>query len=59
MKHKEYLLATLILVISVVAISGCTSSNDSPSEPGLNVTELSVTSRGYGSYDITANLIPP
>ncbi len=38
MKHEEYLLTTLILVISVVAISRCTRSNDSPSEAGLNVT---------------------
>ncbi|MDI6644323.1 MAG: hypothetical protein QME14_04625 [Methanobacteriaceae archaeon] len=50
----------MFLVMGVVSISGCTdsSSNDGTSDSSLNVSNVQVISKGYGSYDIKATIIP-
>jgi len=53
----------ILLILAVVAISGCTSSNNSTSgsygaQSEINVTNVSVTSSGDGFYNINAVIIP-
>jgi hypothetical protein len=59
---KKYILGGILLILAVVAVSGCTSSGNSTSGDGgqseINVTNVSVSSSGYGSYDINAVITP-
>jgi len=58
LKNISLVLGVLI-VLSVVGISGCTSSENSTSDQAkINVTNLTVKSTGYGSYDINAVVVP-
>jgi len=58
LKNISLVLGVLI-VLSVVGISGCTSSGNSTSDQAkINVTNLTVKSTGYGSYDINAVVVP-
>lgn len=58
LKNISLVLGVLI-VLAVVGISGCTSSSNSTSDqPKINVTNLTVKSSGYGSYDINAVVVP-
>lgn len=55
-------LAVILLIAAVVGISGCTdsgsSSNETSDSPKLNVSDVSVTSEGYGSYKIKSTIVP-
>lgn len=55
-------LAVILLIAGVVGISGCTdsgtSSNGTSDAAKLNVSNLDVTSEGYGSYKIKATIVP-
>jgi hypothetical protein len=61
---KKLLLGGILLVLAVVAVSGCTSSGDnstSQSNSGqseLDVTNISVSPSGYGFYKINAVITP-
>jgi len=59
---KKFILGGILLILAVVAVSGCTSSGNSTSENAgqseINVTNVTVSSSGYGSYDINSVIIP-
>jgi len=60
---KKYVLGGILLILMVVAVSGCTSSGDnstsgSSAQSEINVSNVSVSSEGYGSYDINAVITP-
>jgi len=52
---KIALILIVLAVLSVVAISGCTSSGNKNS---VNVTNLEVSSEGYGMYYVTCDIVP-
>lgn len=54
MKNKALVLIVLA-ILSVVAISGCTSSGNKNS---VNVTDLQVSTEGYGMYYVTCDIVP-
>jgi hypothetical protein len=68
MKNKLVIGAVVLLIMGIVAISGCTDSGSSSngtsdsssasSDPALNVTNLKVVSEGYGMYKIKATITP-
>lgn len=68
MKNKLVIGLVVLLIMGIVAISGCTDSGSSSngtsdsssasSDPALNVTNLKVVSEGYGSYDVKATINP-
>ncbi|MDO9045987.1 MAG: hypothetical protein Q7U35_11915 [Methanobacteriaceae archaeon] len=69
MKNKLVIGLVVLLIMGIVAISGCTDSGtssssngtsdaESASETSLNVTNVKVVSQGYGSYDIKATITP-
>jgi len=57
---KKIIISGILVILAVVAISGCTSSDNSTSgaQSGINVTNVSVTSSGDGFYNINAVIIP-
>src|SRR5664280_1370973 len=60
---KKIIMGGILLILAVLAISGCTSSNNSTSgssggQSEINVTNVSVTSSGDGFYNINAVIIP-
>jgi ABC-type glycerol-3-phosphate transport system substrate-binding protein len=56
---KKIIISGILLILAVVAISGCTSSDNSTSpQSEINVTNISVTSSGDGFYNINAVIIP-
>jgi hypothetical protein len=61
---KKLLICGILLVLAVVAVSGCTSSGDnstssqSTGQSEINVTNVSVSSSGYGEYDLKAVITP-
>jgi len=59
---KKYVLGGILLILMVVAVSGCTSSGNNTSassaQSEINVSNVSVSSQGYGSYDINAVITP-
>lgn len=57
MKMKYSLIMVVILIVGIVALSGCTS-NSSTNKSTLNVTGVTVTSSGYGFYDVTGTITP-
>lgn len=52
---KIALILIVLAVLSVVAISGCTSSGNKNS---VNVTNLEAYSEGYGMYYVTCDIVP-
>jgi hypothetical protein len=52
---KMGLILGVLAILLVVAISGCTSSGDKNS---VNVTNLQVSSEGYGIYAVTCDIVP-
>lgn len=52
---KMALIIGILAILTVVAVSGCTSSGDKNS---VNVTNLKVSSEGYGMYYVTCDIIP-
>lgn len=69
MKNKLVIGLVVLLIMGIVAISGCTDSGtssssngtseaESASESSLNVTNVKVVSQGYGSYDVKATITP-
>ncbi len=57
---KKIIMGGILLIIAVVAVSGCIS-NDSSSSGGqseINVTNISVSSTGDGFYNINAVIKP-
>ncbi|MCC7550816.1 MAG: hypothetical protein KO316_04820 [Methanobacterium sp.] len=52
---KIGLIMVVLAILSVVAISGCTSSGDKNS---INVTNLQVSNEGYGMYYVTCDIVP-
>jgi hypothetical protein len=62
MKNVWLTLIVVILVASVVAISGCTSNSNSTSSaktPPIQITKnFSVTNGGYGMWDINGQVTP-
>lgn len=70
MKKKISVVTLALLVLAVVMVSGCTSSdtasNSTKSTSGqssgtanaLTVENLKIVSQGYGSYDIKADITP-
>lgn len=57
MKNKLMLGVTVLLMACIVAISGCTSSSENNTSP-VNVTDITVESSGYGSYDVLGTITP-
>ena len=60
---KKIIISGILVILAVIAISGCTSSDNSTSgqsgaQSELNVTNVSVTSSGDGFYNINAVIIP-
>jgi hypothetical protein len=60
---KKIIMGGILLILSIVAISGCTSSNNNTSgssgaQSEINVTNVSVTSSGDGFYNINAVITP-
>ncbi|AIS31963.1 hypothetical protein [Methanobacterium formicicum] len=53
--EKMALILVVLAVLAVVCVSGCTSSGDKNS---LNVTNLKVSSEGYGMYYVTCDIVP-
>ncbi|MDO9627407.1 MAG: hypothetical protein Q7I96_07270 [Methanobacteriaceae archaeon] len=68
MKNKLVIGAVVLLIMGIVAISGCTDSGSSSngtsdsssasSDSSLNVTNLKVVSEGYGMYKVKATITP-
>lgn len=69
MKNKLIIGLVVLLIMGIVAISGCTDSGtssssngtsdaESASETSLNVTNVKLVSQGYGSYDVKATITP-
>jgi hypothetical protein len=58
MNNKLLLILGIFLIAGVVAISGCTSSGTSTDKQKINVTNVKVTNAGYGSYSVTADIVP-
>lgn len=52
---KMALILGILAILTVVAISGCTSSGNKNS---VNVTNLKVSSEGYGMYYVTCDVVP-
>jgi hypothetical protein len=60
---KKMLMGGILLILAVVAVCGCTSSDNSTSSQSsgqseINVTNVSVTSSGDGFYNINAVITP-
>ena len=63
---KWGIIAGVLIIAAIVAVSGCTSSgNNTTSSNGattasnaINVENLKVVSQGYGSYDVKATITP-
>ncbi len=60
---KKIIAGGILLILAIVAISGCTSSYSSKSgssdvQSEINVTNVSVTSSGDGFYNINAVITP-
>jgi hypothetical protein len=56
---KKIIISGILLILAVVAISGCTSSDNSTSgQSEINVTNVSVSSSGSGFYNINAVIVP-
>jgi hypothetical protein len=56
---KKIIISGILLILAVVAISGCTSSDNSTSgQSEINVTNVSVSSSGDGFYNINAVITP-
>ncbi|OPX58018.1 MAG: hypothetical protein A4E25_01887 [Methanobacterium sp. PtaB.Bin024] len=45
----------VLIILSIVGISGCTSSGDANS---INVSNLKVSNEGYGTYYVTCDIVP-
>ncbi len=68
MKNKLVIGVVVLLIMGIVAISGCTDSGSSSngtsdsssasSDSSLNVTNLKVVSEGYGMYKVKATVTP-
>ncbi len=63
MKKKLVLGLATLLIMGIVAISGCTDSSSSGSdnstaESSLNVSGLDVVSEGYGMYKVKGTIVP-
>lgn len=69
MVEKKYLgiIGVVLIFLVVVMASGCTDNKKSgnnttnsnmDTESALTVTDLKVISKGYGSYDVKATIIP-
>lgn len=69
MKNKLVIGLVVLLIMGIVAISGCTDSGtssssngtseaESASESSLNVTNVKVVSEGYGMYKVKAKVVP-
>lgn len=52
---KIGLIMIVLAILSIVAISGCTSSGNTKS---INVTNLQVSNGGYGTYYVTCDIVP-
>lgn len=52
---KKALILSILAILAVVVISGCTSSGNKNS---INVTDLKVISEGYGMYYVTCDIVP-
>jgi hypothetical protein len=63
-KNKVAIILAVLLIMGVVAISGCTDSGSSSSNEtadstsSLNVSNLRVVSEGYGMYKVKADIVP-
>ncbi len=62
-KMKKFMiLGSILVILAVVTISGCTSSGNTTSggnsQPEISVANVSVSSSGYGFYDINAVITP-
>ncbi len=60
---KKIIMGGILLILAIVSISGCTSSDSSKSgssvvQSEINVTNVSVTSSGDGFYNINAVITP-
>lgn len=63
---KKYLIAIgVLLIVGIVATSGCTDSSTSSASnssqstaPPFKITDLKVTNGGYGDYAIKGQLVP-
>ena len=49
------LIVGILAILVVVSVSGCTSSGDKTS---VNVTNLKVSSGGYGMYNVNCDIVP-
>ncbi|PKL66576.1 MAG: hypothetical protein CVV28_09230 [Methanobacteriales archaeon HGW-Methanobacteriales-1] len=65
MKNKLVIGVVVLLIMGIVAISGCTDSGSSSNgtsassdAASLNVSNLKVVSEGYGMYKVKATVIP-
>lgn len=52
---KMGLIFVVLAILAVVFVSGCTSSVD---KDLLNVTNIKVSSEGYGMYYVTCDIVP-
>ena len=58
MKNGLMLGVVVLLIVSIVAISGCTSNSGESNTPPVNVTGITVQNSGYGSYHVLGTITP-
>lgn len=58
MNHKLISVLLIILMVGIVAISGCTSNTSNNNTPKVNVSDVTVKNSGYGTYHVTGIITP-
>lgn len=57
-KTWQKCLVAIIFIFLIVLIIGAITSGNNSNKTTINVTNLNINSGGYGSYDLTCNLLP-
>jgi hypothetical protein len=55
---KKVIIGGILLILSVVAISGCTSSGNNTQTAPINVTNVTAGPGSFGMYTVTATITP-
>ncbi|MBX7076211.1 MAG: zinc ribbon domain-containing protein [Methanobacteriaceae archaeon] len=54
---KKAIIIILLIVIVIILLAAIGSMGTTTTEPTLSVTNLAITSEGYGAYDISGDLV--
>lgn len=58
MNKSLIIIFSIFLIVGVAAISGCTDSGTSNSQPPVNVTHVKAVKGSFGMYDVSGQIVP-